>query len=114
MAPGAPVAKFMAASKALDALIEAEGHTPDPVGWTDDEIVTFLRRAKAFTARKMPPDEAERLAESMLMRDRPDSGDDRRICLECRQFKDGACQANIQVPRTILQRCDSFSLKGAA
>lgn len=71
--------------------------------------------------------DAEQLAETMLMRDRPDSGDDRRICLECIGWKkpEGATAARCTRTRgvaamtaqaigpTILQRCDSFALRGA-
>lgn len=83
--------------------------------WTDAEIETFTRRVKALN-KGMDEVSAERLATEMLHRDRPESGDDRRICLECKGLRKGVCT---RAPRrfepvpTILQRCDWFALRGA-
>lgn len=63
--------------------------------------------------------EAEALAQTMLYRDRPMSGDDRRVCLECQHIKGAFCKAsesfgqrkNMQPVRTVLQRCDGFQIK---
>jgi hypothetical protein len=84
--------------------------------WTDAEINTYTRRVAALK-KGMSEMEAERLAAQMLERDRPYSGDDRRICLECTGFRKGWCgrgpRGNFQ-PIIVLQRCDWFNLKGAA
>lgn len=79
--------------------------------WTDAEIEVFTRRV-AVLKKGMPEMEAERLAEEMLNRDRPDSGDDRRICLECARFKKDRCTRGMPALPTILQRCDWFALRG--
>ena len=54
--------------------------------------------------------ESENLAERLLYRDRPGSGDDRRLCLECKSWQGKCVKPNggyCTVP-TILQRCDGF------
>lgn len=80
-------------------------------GWTDAEIATYLRRVAALS-KGMTEVDAEQLAERMLHRDRPDSGDDRRICLECTGFKKQRCtRGNVPLP-AILQRCDGFAMRG--
>lgn len=85
--------------------------------WTDEEIATFTRRNERFLKMGMTELNAEKLAADMLDRDRPVSGDDRRLCLECAHFglKRGTCakRGYLALP-TILQRCDGFSLRGAA
>lgn len=86
---------------------------PPAGGWTDKEIETFGRRAERFTKAGMNDMEAEGLAQQMLYRDRPGSGDDRRICVECSGFKRGACSRKIVAPWNILQRCEGFSMRGA-
>jgi len=58
--------------------------------------------------------EAEKLAQQMLYRDRPESGDDRRICMECKGFRKGRCALGLPVLWNMLQRCDGFVLRGAA
>ena len=57
--------------------------------------------------------DAEKLAQTMLYRDRPDSGDDRRLCLECTHWRDRCrtpARGHCSVP-TVLQRCDGFAIK---
>lgn len=88
------------------------GGTPFQGEWTDSEIATYLRRVAALS-KGMSEVDAERLAEQMLYRDRPESGDDRRICLECTSFRKGRCQRGAAVVM-VLQRCDGFQLRGAA
>lgn len=80
--------------------------------WTDPEIETFTRRV-AVLKKGMGEMEAERLATEMLHRDRPGSGDDRRLCLECTRFSKGRCGRGLPALPTILQRCDLFVAKGA-
>ena len=62
---------------------------PDPDRWcwphsdamTGAEIDRFTGRLALFTAKGLTPNEAEVLADKLLIRDR--DGDDRRVCLEC-------------------------------
>lgn len=68
--------------------------------------------------------EATRTAVAMLLRDRPDSGDDRRVCFECTNLDGRVCRSDareamhvvtrgaFEPVRTILQRCEGFELKG--
>lgn len=83
--------------------------------WTDAEIEIFIRRVKALS-KGMDEVNAEQLATEMLHRDRPESDDDRRICLECTGLRKGWCT---RAPRrfepvpTVMQRCDWFAGKGA-
>lgn len=78
--------------------------------WSEPEMVRFLNRQKRLLKTGMNEMNAEKLAELLLYRDRPDSGDDRRLCLECKHwrgkcasFAPGRCPAP-----TVLQRCDGF------
>lgn len=84
--------------------------------WTEQEIEAFSRRAERFTKAGMSEMEAETLAQTMLYRDRPGSGDDRRLCMECKGFKKGACttprRAGMRAEWNVLQRCDAFSMRG--
>lgn len=78
--------------------------------WSETEIVRFINRQKRLQKTGLNEMEAESLAETLLHRDRPDSGDDRRICLECKNWRDKCMKPNggyCTVP-TILQRCDGF------
>lgn len=45
------------------------------------ELVTFTARLSRFTEKGLSHDDAERLADALVIRDR--DGDDRRLCLEC-------------------------------
>ena len=87
--------------------------------WTDKEIARFMARVERLQNEGLTEMEAEELAQTMLYRDRPMSGDDRRVCLECQHIKGSFCQAsesfgqrkNMQPVRTVLQRCDGFQIK---
>lgn len=80
--------------------------------WNDQEIKRFMRRESIFLAEGF--DKSEALAEQMLYRDRPDSGDNRRVCFECQHLRGKKCDAQSIPPlRFILQRCDFFALRGA-
>lgn len=91
--------------------------------WTDKEIARFMNRVERLQNEGLNEMEAEALAQTMLYRDRPMSGDDRRLCLECEHIKGAFCKAskgsyvgakaNLQVVRTVLQRCDLFALRSA-
>ena len=89
--------------------------------WQDEEIERFTRRVARLMKEGLDEMEAEELAETMLYRDRPDSGDDRRICLECKGLRGRVCdfakslglRAGHEPLRFTLQRCDAFVLKRA-
>lgn len=88
--------------------------SPEEEAWSDAEIETYQRRLAALK-KGMSEVDAERLAEEMLRRDRPGSGDDRRICLECRGFRNPTCTRaprRLEPVPTVLQRCDWFAMKG--
>lgn len=89
------------------------------------EIDTFTARLARFTDKGLSLEDAERLADKLVIRDR--EGDDRRVCLECVHLRHGGRCGNwqaagvairardAQVPgdfTAMLQRCDGFS--GAA
>lgn len=78
--------------------------------WTDREIQRFIKRSAIFEQEGFG--DAEKLAEQMLYRDRPDSGDDRRVCFECKHLRGKKCAAQSIPPlRFVLQRCDDFKLR---
>lgn len=54
---------------------------PNSVAWNSKEIETFAERLARFTDKGLSYEDAERLADALLIRDR--EGDDRRLCLEC-------------------------------
>ena len=78
--------------------------------WTEPEIKRFLNRKLRLQKINMTEIDSENLAERLLHRDRPVSGDDRKLCLECSNWK-GKCMkpsgGYCTVP-TLLQRCDGF------
>jgi hypothetical protein len=82
--------------------------------WTDEEITRFLSREKRLIAQGLTDTDAEKLAEQLVYRDRPGSGDERHLCLECSNGKRWPCQA---VPvarrpanRLVLVLCDKFKI----
>ena len=132
----ATIAKFRAASLALDAAQRAAGipplRDPDADCWphsaamTGAEIDTFTARLARFTDKGLDLNAGERLADKLVIRDR-ECGD-RRACLECRHLAghapgSWACggwkQAGIairardaQLPTdfvNVLQRCEGFT-----
>lgn len=84
--------------------------------WEEFEIQRFLRRNDRFLNEGLPELQSEALAQTMLYRDRDGSGDDRRICIECKHIKGSLCRhpkLKIVSPvRFILKRCDGFELIG--
>lgn len=106
----------------LSSEVSQKDTEPPDGGWTDKEIKAFDRRAGRFIKAGMSDVEAEKLAQQMLYRDRPESGDDRRICVECKGFGKGVCtfaealglRYGLQPVWNVLQRCDGFTLRGAA
>jgi hypothetical protein len=90
----------------------------------DLEAKRLLRRKKAMEQAGIEEIEATRTAVAMLLRDRPGSGDDRRVCFECANLDGRVCRSDareamhvvtrgaFEPVRTILQRCEGFELKG--
>lgn len=90
----------------------------------DMEPTRFLRRKRAMEQAGIDEIEATRTAVAMLLRDRPDSGDDRRVCFECAHLDGRVCRSDareamnvvtkgaFEPVRTILHRCEGFELKG--
>ena len=82
--------------------------------WTKPEFERMQKRAGAFVGAGAEPHEAGYLAWRLLRRDRPDSGDDRRVCFECKHLRENArCRPGYLPLRFVLQRCEGFELKGA-
>lgn len=79
--------------------------------WTEQETARYHRRVAAFTQHGLEASDAERLADQLLRRDRPEEGDDRRVCFECRHFKPMRCFAGEPPIPFVLQRCPKFQLK---
>ena len=84
------------------------------------EIDTFTARLGMFTDKGVSYEDAERLADALLIRDR--EGDDRRLCLECAhlhgpgslrcsnvQQAGMACDGLARDLVVILQRCSGFA-----
>lgn len=85
---------------------------------TDQEITRFNRRLDIFIREGLCRQGAFDLATAMHNRDM-DPDDDRRVCFECQNYTGKVCleltdhRGKYQMPlRFILQRCDSFKLKG--
>ncbi len=120
---------FVVPTLALAEKTRAESATtPDPDRWcwphstamNTVEIDTFTGRLARFTDKGLSLDEAEVLADKLVIRDR--ESDDRRLCLECsnlsRTGTGWSCrnwrQAGIGAPGVPadlvrqLQRCDGF------
>jgi hypothetical protein len=87
--------------------------------WSEEEIVTYMKRVNKFLTSGMKVSDAEDLAEQMTERDFS-KDDDRRVCFECRKLnKDLTCPAMLDnrkkplpAPWQVLRRCDYFELKG--
>jgi hypothetical protein len=80
--------------------------------WSEAEIARFAKRASIFIAEGLKESDAERLAEQMLYRDRPDSCDDRRLCFECKYLRPNVlCRPGMLPLRFVLQRCDGFEIR---
>ena len=79
----------LSADTANDDEPETDAGMPDPdrycwphsTAMNTCEIDTFTARLGRFTERGLHLDDAERLADTLVIRDR--EGDDRRLCLEC-------------------------------
>jgi hypothetical protein len=83
------------------------------------EDAIWRRRRDKFAAEGLEFEEARYLAARMMMRDREQGLDDRRVCLECKHYKARKCEAirdkydkPTQQLRFELMRCEYFKLKG--
>ena len=78
--------------------------------WTEPEMQKFMNRIKRLMKVGMNQNDADQLAERLLYRDRPGSGDDRRLCLECKHWRNKclAPQVGYCTVPTMLQRCSGF------
>lgn len=79
--------------------------------WDEQEIRRFQKRVITMTEAGIDEPTAEAAAQQLLYRDRPDSGDDRRVCFECANLRGLRCaRSGFEPVRTLLQRCDWFAL----
>lgn len=98
---------------------------PNSPAMNSPEIDTFTARLARFTEKGLSLDDAERLADRLVIRDR--EGDDRRLCLECSHLQgyarwrcgnwQAASVARQGLARDlvlILQRCNGFRPANAA
>lgn len=79
---------------------------------TDAEKARYLRRRDTFVQHGLPLSDAMTLADQLMRRDRPEEGDNRRVCWECQHFNAMRCLKGQAALPWILQRCDFFKLKG--
>lgn len=116
------VAKVASVAVASAAIQKAQ-MDPDRYCWPHSdamntgEIEVFKRRVVRFIDRGLSRDEASRMADKLVLRDRDDS-DDREACLECHHLRGMFCRnhRSAQIPEhlgrdliTLLQRCPGFS-----
>jgi hypothetical protein len=89
--------------------------------WSDAEAKRINERVMAFTARGLEHDQAERLADALVIRDR--WADDRRACVECAHLRarwrcanwaTAEVSAEALPPDMVatLQRCPGFAKPG--
>lgn len=82
--------------------------------WSAKEIEKFASRLKIFIREGLDEQEAEDLAEAMLIRDF-EGVDDRRICFECKNYLPAKVSCAVYRKRPLrftLQRCEKFNLRG--
>jgi hypothetical protein len=83
------------------------------------EIDLMADRLGLFARRGLSREPAERLADTLVRRDR--CADDRRVCLECTNLRGRSCAEpvgaglgrNVEQFALILQRCPSFRAVGS-
>lgn len=85
----------------------------------EQEELVWRRRKDTFVAEGLEIEEAKYLAARMMMRDREQGLDDRRVCFECKHYQAKKCEAILDKndkpttqTRFMLMRCDFFKLKG--
>jgi hypothetical protein len=99
------------------SLTKAEGDAAHAESWDDATIARFEARVGLFRRRGIEAQDADDLAERLMLRDK--RGDDRRLCFECLHIQPGRCsnhrQAHLQAPEVsraligLLQRCPGFA-----
>lgn len=120
----AAIAEYDAGLSRQDAEALADASCwPHSTAMNGAEIDTFTARLARFTDRGLSLDDAERLADKLVIRDR--EADDRRVCLECVHLRHGGRCGNwraagvainamdARLPgdfTTMLQRCDGYQL----
>lgn len=117
--PEAPAANDRATPEPAPASDLDRWFWPHSQAMNTGEIDTFTARLARFTDKGVSYDEAERLADVLMIRDR--EGDDRRLCLECHhlqgfgrwrcgnwQAADVARQGLARDLALMLQRCGGF------
>lgn len=86
--------------------------------WCDAEIDNFIARRDRLLEAGLAVDDADRLAERLVLRDR--ETDDRAVCAaECCNYRAGVCAAHVaaMAPRQLgelaimLQRCPAFQAR---
>jgi hypothetical protein len=78
----AAIMEFMGGIERSEAERLAASYTwPNSQAMNPGEVDTFTARLARFTDKGVSYDDAERLADALVIRDR--EGDDRRLCLEC-------------------------------
>ena len=83
----------------------------DPI-WTAAEIETWKRRyVRLQQEENRNEQQATKLADDLQQRDR--DGDDRRICPECRNWRNRKCTQGHRPMPYFLQRHDCMQLRGA-
>ena len=115
-----PVARLVASKTAIFSsevfaqVSSTAAGIDDPERWcwphsqamTGREIDTFAERSSQFNRRGLTALDAELLAEKLVNRDR--DGDDRHLCVECRNCRPGLRCVNKLAVLNVLQRCDHF------
>jgi hypothetical protein len=74
--------------------------------WSTEEMVRYQRRAWLFESRGLTEAGASFVADRLALRDQ--RGDDRRICIECKQWRTTRCAARQPFVNDVLQRCPAF------
>lgn len=71
------------------------------------EIARFQFRSELFQQHGWPVERADAWADTLVLRDR--SGDERRLCVECKHLlSDWRCAKREAVFAEVLQRCPAF------
>lgn len=75
--------------------------------WTEREIERAMKRAALLVRRGMTPDQAEKVVDCLVDRDR--DGDDRRMCIECSNWQASrTCFKRMPTSFDQLARCAGF------
>lgn len=90
------------------------------VAWTDNDMTRFLDRRARLLRWGWAAEDAEKLAERLVRRDREQ--DERVNCTDCRHYRPGRCgnhrRAGLHAPEVgrdlaaLLQRCPGFETVG--